>query len=237
MRYGKDGEAGYLRWLAANHPGYFSSLYGKLIPFDVNQKTETKTVVRYETVEERRQAMIAKGWSPAVLAALEEAMEPKFRSVLMSFVMRLGWPGFRPSLLPFWNLFWGLGLAMAFPFSFRTLRKQSATYAAPACFVFAFSDMHHITTQSHGLVAKFWANVCLDAFHLDVLLGDPPSLHRHPRVQIQRLRGPYVGSPPITLADAIRQGAGDGGDFAKNSHNDPELQQHFTFPTARSTTR
>jgi hypothetical protein len=35
-------------------------------------------MVRYETVEERRQAMIAKGWSPAVLAALEEAMEPKF---------------------------------------------------------------------------------------------------------------------------------------------------------------
>ena len=34
----------------------------------------------------------------------------------MSFVTRLGWPGFRPSLLPFWNLFWGLGLAMAFPF-------------------------------------------------------------------------------------------------------------------------
>jgi hypothetical protein len=32
----------------------------------------------YETVEERRQAMIAKGWSPTVLAALEEAMEPKF---------------------------------------------------------------------------------------------------------------------------------------------------------------
>jgi hypothetical protein len=41
-------------------------------------KSEQKTVVRYETVEERRQAMIAAGWSPAVLAALEEAMEPKF---------------------------------------------------------------------------------------------------------------------------------------------------------------
>ena len=37
-----------------------------------------KTIVHYETVEERRAAMIAKGWSPAVLAALEEAMEPKF---------------------------------------------------------------------------------------------------------------------------------------------------------------
>ena len=35
-------------------------------------------MVRYETVEERRAAMIAKGWSPTVLAALEEAMEPKF---------------------------------------------------------------------------------------------------------------------------------------------------------------
>jgi hypothetical protein len=41
-------------------------------------QVEEKTVVRYETVEERRQAMIAKGWSPAVLAAMEEAMEPKF---------------------------------------------------------------------------------------------------------------------------------------------------------------
>jgi hypothetical protein len=122
------------------------------------------------------------------------------------------------------------GLSVFFAYFTQTKRNL-------CCFVFAFSDMHHITTQSHGLVAKFWANVCLDAFHLDVLLGDPPSLHRHPRVQIQRLRGPYVGSPPITLADAIRQGAGDGGDFAKNSHNDPELQQHFTFPTARSTTR
>ena len=41
-------------------------------------KSEQKTVVRYETVEERRQAMIAKGWSPAELDALEAAMEPKF---------------------------------------------------------------------------------------------------------------------------------------------------------------
>ena len=52
------------------------------MPREVNQKSEQKTVVRYETVEERRQAMIAKGWSPTVLAALEEAMEeamkPKF---------------------------------------------------------------------------------------------------------------------------------------------------------------
>jgi hypothetical protein len=39
---------------------------------------EQKTVVRYETLEERRAAMLAKGWAPSALAALEEAMEPKF---------------------------------------------------------------------------------------------------------------------------------------------------------------
>ena len=53
-------------------------LYGKLIPFDVNAKVEEKTIVHYETLEERRAAMIAKGWAPAAVAALEEAMEPKF---------------------------------------------------------------------------------------------------------------------------------------------------------------
>jgi hypothetical protein len=41
-------------------------------------KSEQKTVVRYETVEECRQAMIAKGWSPAAVDAIEAAMEPKF---------------------------------------------------------------------------------------------------------------------------------------------------------------
>ena len=41
-------------------------------------KSEQKTVVRYETVEERRLAMIAKGWSSAGLDAMEAAMEPKF---------------------------------------------------------------------------------------------------------------------------------------------------------------
>jgi hypothetical protein len=49
LKYGKDGEAGYLRWLAANHPGFFSSLYGKLIPLEIDAKIEEKPVVRYET--------------------------------------------------------------------------------------------------------------------------------------------------------------------------------------------
>ena len=55
-------ELGYLEWLARNHPGVFGSLYGKLIPLDVNAKVEEKPIVHYETLEERRAAMIAKGW-------------------------------------------------------------------------------------------------------------------------------------------------------------------------------
>ena len=49
---------------------HYAALYGKLIPLDVDHKVEEKPVVRYETVEERRAAMIAKGWAPSVLAAL-----------------------------------------------------------------------------------------------------------------------------------------------------------------------
>ena len=53
FRYGAEGEKGYLKWVARNHPGHFMALYGKLLPLEVNQKVEEKPVVRYETVEER----------------------------------------------------------------------------------------------------------------------------------------------------------------------------------------
>ena len=77
---GDGGLAGYLEWAAVFQPGHFIPQLGKVMPIQINTvaRTETKTVVRYETVEEPRQAMIAKDWSPAALAALEEAMEPKF---------------------------------------------------------------------------------------------------------------------------------------------------------------
>jgi hypothetical protein len=77
---GDGGLAGYLEWAAVFQPGHFIRQLGKVMPIQINAvaRTETKTVVRYETVEERRAAMIAKGWAPATLAALEEAMEPKF---------------------------------------------------------------------------------------------------------------------------------------------------------------
>jgi hypothetical protein len=75
---GKDGLLGYLTSLARRHPAIFVPLLGRVLPLQIDQKTEQKAVVHYETLEERRAAMIAKGWSPASVAALEEAMEPKF---------------------------------------------------------------------------------------------------------------------------------------------------------------
>jgi hypothetical protein len=76
---GAGGLVGYLKALAIKRPGLFAPLLSRVLPLEINQKTtEERTVVRYETVEERRAAMIAKGWAPSVLAALEEAMEPKF---------------------------------------------------------------------------------------------------------------------------------------------------------------
>jgi hypothetical protein len=79
---GKDGIKGYLKWAAIHRANAFLAQLGRVMPIQVNAITKTegtaRPVVRYETVAERRQAMIDKGWSPDVLDAMEEAMEPKF---------------------------------------------------------------------------------------------------------------------------------------------------------------
>jgi hypothetical protein len=77
---GDGGLAGYLEWAAVFQPGHFITQLGRVMPIQVNAitRTETRPVVRYETVEERRAAMIERGWPPAVLQAMEDALEPKF---------------------------------------------------------------------------------------------------------------------------------------------------------------
>jgi hypothetical protein len=77
---GKDGLKGYLKWAAVHRANAFLPQLGRIMPIQVNAitKTETRPVVRYETVEERRAAMIERGWPPAVLQAMEDALEPKF---------------------------------------------------------------------------------------------------------------------------------------------------------------
>jgi hypothetical protein len=77
---GDGGLAGYLEWAAVFQPGHFITQLGRVMPIQVNAitRTETKAVVRYETVAERRAAMIERGWPPSVLQAMEDALEPKF---------------------------------------------------------------------------------------------------------------------------------------------------------------
>jgi hypothetical protein len=59
----EEGELGYLKWLARYHPGHFAALYGRLMPHDLNLKTETKVKVKYETVEEVRARLLERGFS------------------------------------------------------------------------------------------------------------------------------------------------------------------------------
>jgi hypothetical protein len=71
----EEGEKGYLKWLAQEHPAQFASLYGRLVPFELqaNVKTEPPPKVVYATVEETRAALIARRIDPDVL---ERAMMP-----------------------------------------------------------------------------------------------------------------------------------------------------------------
>lgn len=73
----EEGEKAYLKWLAEVHPAQFASLYGRLVPFELqaNVKTEVPPKVVYATVEETRAALIARRIDPDVL---EKAMMPPF---------------------------------------------------------------------------------------------------------------------------------------------------------------
>jgi len=72
---GKGGTQGFLEWLGLNRPVAFASLLGRVFPYQVNVKTDTKVTVNYGTIEEKRAALIERGIDPE---ALERAMQPKF---------------------------------------------------------------------------------------------------------------------------------------------------------------
>jgi hypothetical protein len=71
---GEDGLEGYLVW-AVIRSTHFLSLLGRVMPLQVNAKTEQPGKVVYQTIEEVRAALIAKRIDPDVL---ERAMMPPF---------------------------------------------------------------------------------------------------------------------------------------------------------------
>jgi hypothetical protein len=72
---GEGGITGYLIWLGKNNPAAYAPLLGRVLPFQINQRTEQHTKVVYETVEEVRARLIARRIDPEVL---ERAMAPKW---------------------------------------------------------------------------------------------------------------------------------------------------------------
>lgn len=60
----KKGLIGYLTWLADHREETFATLLGRLLPLQVNMRSEHVETKRYETVAEVRIAMIEKGIAP-----------------------------------------------------------------------------------------------------------------------------------------------------------------------------
>jgi hypothetical protein len=71
----ETGELGYLKWLAEKHPQQFASLYGRMIPFEMNVKSEAPKRVVYPSLEDTRADLRKMGIDPDVI---ERAMMPKF---------------------------------------------------------------------------------------------------------------------------------------------------------------
>ena len=57
---GEGGMVGYLLWLGKTNPSSYAALLGRVLPYQVNQRTEQTTKVVYQTIEEARAALIAK---------------------------------------------------------------------------------------------------------------------------------------------------------------------------------
>ena len=76
MQVIEKGELGYLKWLAEKHPQQFAPLYGRLVPLEMNLKTDQpKKRVVYPSLDETRAALRARGIDPDIIQA---AMMPKF---------------------------------------------------------------------------------------------------------------------------------------------------------------
>ena len=73
---GEGGLEGYLVWAAVHRSTHFITQLGRVMPLQVNQKTEVKKErVPYRSYEEVCDALRARGIDPEVM---ERAMEPKF---------------------------------------------------------------------------------------------------------------------------------------------------------------
>jgi hypothetical protein len=66
---------GFLRFAAVHHTPSVIGLLGRILPFQLNVKSERKVEITYGTLEEAREALRERGFDPAVI---EAARMPKF---------------------------------------------------------------------------------------------------------------------------------------------------------------
>ena len=72
---GKDGAVGFLRCLANRDISAFGILLSRVLPLQVEAKSDPRFVVRYETAAEVRREMKAKGFTSELLRMLADELE------------------------------------------------------------------------------------------------------------------------------------------------------------------
>ncbi|MGA2815368.1 MAG: hypothetical protein ABSE67_03545, partial [Xanthobacteraceae bacterium] len=72
---GTNGLVGYLKRCADDYPANFMPLLGRVLPLQMNIKSDHRVAVTYGTIEEARNALRERGIDPLVV---EQAMQPKF---------------------------------------------------------------------------------------------------------------------------------------------------------------
>ena len=74
---GEGGTTGYLEWLGLNHPRTFAAMLSRVMPMQLNLKTNTSLKVTYKTVEETRLALKERGIEPSFVAEILKLEAPK----------------------------------------------------------------------------------------------------------------------------------------------------------------
>jgi hypothetical protein len=74
---GHDGLIGYLKWAGIHRPSSFLALLGRILPMQMNLKSERSLKVVYKTVEETRLALKERGIEPSMIAEVLQLTPPK----------------------------------------------------------------------------------------------------------------------------------------------------------------
>ena len=73
---GDGGRKGYLRWLAVYHPAQFAPMLARILPLQINARSEKLVEVTYRTAEEVTQELKEAGFTDEKIDLLLEDLRP-----------------------------------------------------------------------------------------------------------------------------------------------------------------